>query len=135
MNSITLSLKDKVQDMSFNQLKLDLHEIFLKNGKITTNFEPTDDSDVINKGFLAQKLSKRDGHLSSSEKDYNEFKKLTNKQSMEEILIQRAVKTTIQTLYDESFFDSFPNADAVSIDFLFVQRRRPHLVAVTDVIQ
>ena len=64
MNSITLSLKDKVQDMSFNQLKLDLHEIFLKNGKITTNFEPTDDSDVINKGFLAQKLSKRDGHLS-----------------------------------------------------------------------
>ena len=54
---------------------------------------------------------------------------------MEEILFQRAVKTTIQTLYDKSFFDSFPNADAVSIDFLFVQRRRPHLVEVTDVIQ
>ena len=54
---------------------------------------------------------------------------------MEEILIQRAVKTTIQTLYDKSFFDIFPNADAVSIDFLFVQRRRPHLVEVTDVIQ
>ena len=33
---------------------------------------------------------------------------------MEEILIQRDVKTTIQTLYDKSFFDKFPNADAVS---------------------
>ena len=54
---------------------------------------------------------------------------------MEEILIQRAVKTTIQTLYDKSLFDSFPKTDAVSKDFLFVQRRRPQLVEVIDVIQ
>ena len=38
---------------------------------------------------------------------------------MEEKLYQRAVKTNIQTLYDKSFFDSFPNADAVSIAFCF----------------
>ena len=70
---------------------------------------------------------KIDGHLSKLEKDYNEFKKQYNKQSVEEILVQRAIKTTIQILYDKSLFDKFQNADKVLEDFLFATRRRPDL--------
>ena len=33
VNSITVSLKNKVQDMNFNQLKLELHETFQKMEK------------------------------------------------------------------------------------------------------
>ena len=50
-----------------------------------------------------------------------------NKQSVEDILIQRAVKTTIQILYDKGLFDNYANADKVLEDFLFVTRRRGDL--------
>ena len=70
---------------------------------------------------------KIDSHLSKLEKDYNEFKLQYNKQSVEEILIQRAVKTTIQILYDKGLFDKFQNADKVLEDFLFTTRRRGDL--------
>ena len=66
--------------------------------KITTNFEAVDDKDVINKGYLDSKLLKKDGHLSKLEKDYKECKLQNKKQNVEDILIQRAVKTTIQKL-------------------------------------
>ena len=89
----------------------------------------------MNKAYLDQKLSKEDGHLSILEKNYDEFKLQYNKQSLEEIIIQRAVKTTIQILYDKALFDCFPNAEVVSKDFLFVRRRRPDLKEVNDVIQ
>ena len=45
-----------------------------KMKKITTNFEPTDDSDVINKDFLDEKLKKIAGHISYFEKDYDGYK-------------------------------------------------------------
>ena len=70
---------------------------------------------------------KIDGHLSKLEKDFNEFKLQYNKQSVEEILIQRAVKTTIQIPYDRGLFDNFQNAEEVLKDFLFTTRRRPDL--------
>ena len=59
------------------------------------------------------------------EKDFNEFKKQYNKQSVEEVLIQRAVKTTIQILYDKGLLENYQNADKVLEDFLFTTRRRP----------
>ena len=69
-------------------------------------------------------------------KDYNEFKLQYNKQSMEDILIQRAVKTTVQILSDKSLFDNYANADKVLEDFLFTTRRRGDLEEITaDVIQ
>ena len=92
------SKRDKLQDLNFNQLKLKVHDTYKKDEKITTNFEPTDDSDVISKVYLDEKLKKIDGHISYIEKDYNEFKLQYNKQNIEDILIQRAVKTTIQIL-------------------------------------
>ena len=67
------------------------------------------------------------GHLSNLEKDYNECKLQYNKQNVEDILIQRAVKTTIQILYEKGLFDNYANADKVLEDFLFVTRRRGDL--------
>ena len=106
-----------------------------KDEKIATNFEPIDNSDVINKGYLDEKLLKINGHLSKLEKDFNVFKQEYNKQSVEEILIQRAVKTTIQILYDKGLFDNYANADKVLEDFLFTTRRRADLEKINDDIQ
>ena len=122
-----VSKRDKLQDLNINNLKLEVHDTYKKDEKLSTNFEAVDDKDVINKGFLDEKMLKINGHLSKLEKDYNEFKKQYDKQSVEEILIQRAVKTTIQILYDKGLFDNFQNADKVLEDFLFVTRRRGDL--------
>ena len=118
------SKRDKLQDSNINQLKLEVHDTYKKDEKLTTNFEPVDNEDVINKGYLDEKLIKINGHLSKLEKDFNEFKLQYNKQNVEEILIQSAVKTTIQILYDKGLFDNYANADKVLEDFLFTTRRR-----------
>ena len=122
-----VSKRDKLQDLNINQLKLEVHDTYKKDEKITTDFEAFDDKNVKNKAYLDSKLLKIDGHLSKLEKDYNEFKLQYNKQNVEDILIQRAVKTTIQILYDKGLFDKFPNADKVPEDFLFTTRRRGDL--------
>ena len=122
-----VSKRDNLQDLNINQLKFEVHDTYKKDEKLTTDFEPVDKEVVINKGFLDSKLLKIDGHLSKSEKDYNEYKIQYNKQNVEDILIQRAVKTTIQILYDRGLFDNFQNADKVLEDFLFTTRRRPDL--------
>ena len=122
-----VSKRDKLQDLNINNLKLEVLDTYKKDEKLTTNFEPVDNKDVINKAYLDEKLIKIDGHLSKLEKDFNDFKKQYNKQSVEEISIQRAVKTTIQILYDKSLFDNYANADKVLEDFLFTSRRRGDL--------
>ena len=127
-----VSKRDKLQDLDINQLKLGVHDTYKKDEKLTTNFEAIDDTDIINKAYLDEKVSKINGHISYIEKDYNEFKLEYNKQSVEEVLIQRAVKTTIQILYDKGLFDNFQNADEVLKDFLFTTRRRPDLEEVSD---
>ena len=78
-----VSKRDKLQELNINQLKLEVHDTYKKDEKITTNFEGVDDKDVINKGFLDSKLLKIDGHLSKLEEEYNEFKLQYNKQSAE----------------------------------------------------
>ena len=70
---------------------------------------------------------KTDSHLTKLEKDFNKFKLQYNKQSVEEILIQRAVKITIQILYDKGLFDNYANADKVLEYFLFTSRPRGDL--------
>ena len=121
-----------MQDRNINRIKLQAHDTYKKDEKITTNFEPTDDKYFINQGYLNEKILKVNGHSSILEKSYNEFKLQYNKQSVEEILIQRAVKTTIQILYDKGLFDNYANADEVLKDFLFVTRRRGDLEKVID---
>ena len=122
-----VSKRDKVQDANISQLKLEVHDTYKKDEKITTNFKAVNDEDVKNKGYLDEKLIKINGHLSKLEKDYNEFKLDYEKQAVLDILIRRAVKTTIQVLYDKGLFDNFQNADKVLEDFLFTTRRRGDL--------
>ena len=50
------SKPDKLQDMNINQLKLDVQDTRKKDEKMTTNFKPTDHSDVIYKAYLDEKL-------------------------------------------------------------------------------
>ena len=119
-----VSKREKLEDANINQLKLEVHDTYKKDEKVTTNSEPTDGSDVINKSYLDEKWKKIAGHISYIENDYNQFKSQYNKQSVKEILIKRAVKTTIQILYDKFLSDNFQNADKVLEDFLFTTRRR-----------
>ena len=42
-----VSKRDKLQDLNINQLKLELYDTYKIDENITTNFEPTDISDVI----------------------------------------------------------------------------------------
>ena len=130
-----VSKRDKLQDLNINNLKLEVHDAYIKDEKLTTNFKPVDNEDVFNKASLDEKLLKIDGHLSNLEKDYNEFNSQYNKQNVEDILIQRAVKTTIQILSDRGLFDNFQNAEEVLNDFLFPTRRKPDLEKVNDDVQ
>ena len=58
-----VSKRDKLQDLNINQLKHEVHDNYKKDERITTNVEPTDNSDVINKGYLDDKILKINGHL------------------------------------------------------------------------
>ena len=54
-----MSKKDKVQDMKINQLKFEVQDTFKKGGKITTDFEPINKEDVLNKAYLDETLFKK----------------------------------------------------------------------------
>ena len=62
-----------------------------------------------------------EGQISYIEKYYNEFKLHNNKQSVEGILFERAVKLTIQILYDRGLIDNYDNADEVIKVYLFLE--------------
>ena len=103
--------------------------------KQTTTFEPFNDEDLINKAYQDTKLSKIQGQIKFVENNYNEFELHYNKYSVEEVLFQGAVKTTIQIPFDKEFLDNYDNADDVLKDFLFNERFRADLEEVNDVIQ
>ena len=44
-----VSKRDKLQDLNINQLKLEVHDTYEKDEKLTTNFEAVNDEDVLNK--------------------------------------------------------------------------------------
>ena len=52
-------------------MKLQVQDTYKEDEKITTNFKAVDESDVLNKTYLDEKLLKINGHLSFLEKDYN----------------------------------------------------------------
>ena len=53
-----VSKRDKLQDLNSNQLKLEVNDTYKKDEKITTNFVAVKDEDIINKGYLDEKLKK-----------------------------------------------------------------------------
>ena len=125
-----VSAKDRVQDINLNQLKLKVNDTYKKDEKITTKFEAVIDEDVINKTYLDTKFSKIEGQILSIEKDYNEYKLHNNKQSVEGILIEKAVKAIIQILADKRLFDIYTDSVEILKHSLHIednQRRRPDL--------
>ena len=93
--------------------------------KITTNFEPSNEEDVLNKVYLDKKISQIEGQISFTEKNYMELLMHSNKkQSEEEPLIERAVKATIQMFYDKGLLDNYDNVDESLKDYLLIERRR-----------
>ena len=102
---------------------------------MSLNFEPSDDTDVINKAYPDKNFSKIQILLVIIETDLNVFILLSNKQSVEEIQIQRAVKATIQGLFDKGLFNKYEKADGVLKGYYFVGRRRANLEEVICVIQ
>ena len=77
-------------------------------------------------------MKKIDGDVSYIENDYKEFKLEYKKQLVEKLLIRRAVKTTIQILYDKGLFDNYTNADKVLEDFSFTTSCRSDLEKLND---
>ena len=80
-------------------------------------------------------MLKINGYLSKLENDYNDFKLQYNEQSVEVVLVQRAVKRTIQILYDKGLFDNFQNANIVLEDFFTTRPRGDLSEKVNDDIQ
>ena len=64
MNLITSFLNKNVQCLNIDQLKIQVHDSYKKDEKISTKLEPVDDYDVINEPYLDKNLSKIGGHLS-----------------------------------------------------------------------
>ena len=65
------------------------------------------------------KLSKLEIHQSFMEKVWNELKMLSINQSVEEILIEWAVKMTLQIIYGKALIDNNDNADELLKGYLF----------------
>ena len=42
--------------MNINQLKFEVHDTYKKDEKITTNFEPVNNENVVNKSYLGEKF-------------------------------------------------------------------------------
>ena len=90
-----------------------MNDTYRKDEKITTNFEPSNDEDLMNKAYLDKNSSEIEGHVTFTGKEFNDFKFLSNKQSTEEVLIQKAVKAIIQTLFDKGLFHTYDKTDEV----------------------
>ena len=61
------------------------------------------------------KFLKKEAQISYIEKNYNGLKFQNDKQSREENPIERAVKTTIQILYDKGLFDTYNHSKAYEV--------------------
>ena len=81
----------------------------------------------MNRVYLDTELSKSGGHLSYIEEHYNVFFLRIDEQFEEEFLLEKFVKTTVQILHYEGFFENFDNADEVHKDCLLFERRRVSL--------
>ena len=51
-----VSTGDELQALNISPLQLIVHDTYKKDEKITTIFKAVDDEDVLNKGFLDEKL-------------------------------------------------------------------------------
>ena len=111
-----------MQDINLYQIKLRVNDTYKKDEKTTTKFEPNKPEGVITKGYLVTEISNVEGLISYIERYYKKLKDL--ERFNEGVLIEKAVKTTIQILYDKGLFDNY-NADEALKDYQLIERRRP----------
>ena len=115
-----------MQDINVNQWKLKTNDTFKEDEKITTNFEPSNDKNVVNKAYLVIIFIQIRGHILFMEKNLinlifvNDKKKHTD----DKFLIEKAVKATIQKPDDKRLFDNYDNADEVLSDFFIEDKER-----------
>ena len=109
-----------------------MYDTYEREENTTSKFQPVKVEDVIKKAYLHKIKLKIERHISISEKEWNDNKVLRSKQSIEEVSIQRAVKTTTQIFFDKGLFDFSAKADEVLKNFLFVTRPRPDLKKADD---
>ena len=97
--------KDGVQKTNLGQLEFKANDTYKKDEKITTTFESSNPEDVITKAYLDTELYIVEDHISLMEKEYNKSRDVENSniKSDEEILIERAVKTNIQIVYEKVY--------------------------------
>ena len=105
----SVSAKERVRDINQKRLKLKVNDTYKKDEKITANFEPIDDPDSIYKTYPDTILSEIEEQIPYTAKSTTNIK-YNNKQSVEEILIERAVKKTIKMFSDKILFYNSDNA-------------------------
>ena len=105
-------------------MKLNVNDSYERDEKVTTTFEPSKNEDVLNKGYIDTKFTEIKGNLLFIEKVFKEIELYTNKQSVEEILIEGAVKTTIQIFYNGGLNNFSDNLDQVIKDYFSTEKRR-----------
>ena len=74
--------------------------------------------------YLLSEVSNVEGQISYIEKDYIDFRDL--ERFNEGVLIEKAVKTSTQILYDKGLFDNYNNADEALEDYQLIERCRPN---------
>ena len=119
------NIVSKKQNINIKQLKKEVNDSYQKDGK-KTNFERVNNGDVYQSLIRRKVIKNRCSHINIWKNSF-EFEIRSDKQSIEDVLIQGAVKTIIKLFFDKGLFDSFPNADGVSNDFLLVTRHRGDL--------
>ena len=75
-----VSKRDKLQELNISQSKLEVHNTYEKDEKITTNIEPNNNEHFINESYLYENLLKTNGHLTLLEKitTNSNYKKTNN---------------------------------------------------------
>ena len=107
-----LNTRDKSQ-----RLKFSLNETYRKDKKITANFEPSNDEDVINKANFDITWAEVKGHTSVIGKDSFDFMaKCLKSQNDLNFWNEITLKTTIRILYNEGAFDNSDDTDEVPKD-------------------
>ena len=93
-----------------------MNNLYKNNEKITTKVEPSNDEDVVSKAYLDTSLSKREGHLTKREIDYEEKKVHNDKdanQSNNEVKIEKTLKIAGKNYISKELFDEYDDADEV----------------------
>ena len=121
------SAKDRMQNIKFNEIRINLkmNDTSKKNKKRTTKLEPFDDTKCIEDRKIYpkqrfKKTQKKSKLLGNKNAKHPLGLERTIKQFVEEVLFEKTVKWTIQTLYDRGLFDNCDHADVVLKHYLFI---------------